>query len=297
MTREEAIKKGYLSRKKVYLKPVPRKGKMVNDPAHSAYFMYEGAFVSFVLPTERKRKILVNPFKSTEEKEFFEKELDIDLNPYKKENNFWSTFRVKFQKDPTSMHTGVELDLSDPVDNLRWRVLNFCPEVAPSWDERLSRPTYRFALVDESYEENKASQDMDEIEEMFSFYGEIKNSLLKMRNFLDVYFMETRQLKEAPLDADKSFLQKEIKNAMDEDKKSFLRVIQDEDYEMKLFIVKCIRAGAIEKKGVNRYDVVGDVAGYKLPQLVNYLKKLKETTDDVYLRLEAQTRPSKKAVE
>ena len=55
MTREEAIRKGYLENRIVFLKPSPRKGKIVKDPEHVGYFMYEGAGVHFVLPTEEHR--------------------------------------------------------------------------------------------------------------------------------------------------------------------------------------------------------------------------------------------------
>lgn len=290
MTREEAIGKGFLLKKKVYLKPVARQGKMVNDPAHTAFFMYDGAFIGFVLPSERNRPVLANPFSSTEEKEYFERELDVDLNPYKKQDNFWKTFKVKFQKSPATMHNGVELDLADPIDNLRWKVLKLCPEVAPSWEERERRPGYRFALVDEDYEGEKAGSELDLIEEMFTFYGTIKKSPVKMRDFLEIYFMTAKKLKEVPDDADALFMQKELKVVMETDKLGFLEVSRDENYAMKLMISKAIRRGAIEKKGVNRYDIVGDTTNWSLIELVNYLKNLKETTDDVYLKLEAQTK-------
>jgi len=293
MTREEAIKKGFLKNKVVYLKPVPRKGKMINDPAHSAYFMHDVAFVYFVLPSERDRPVLKNPFDSTEEKEYFEKELDVDLNPYKRQENFWNSFRVKFQKTPMSMHNGLKLDLSDPIDSLRWRVLRLCPEVSPDWEMRERKPSYRFALVDSDYEDIKAGSELDLIEEMFTFYGEIKNSPVKMRSFLEVYFMTNKKLQEVPDEADKAFLQREIKVAM-EDKDGFLKTSRDENYDLKLLILKAIKRGAIEKKGVNRYDIIGDTSNWTLVELVNYLKKLKETTDDVYLKLEAQTKMSLK---
>ena len=290
MNREEAIRKGFLIKKKVFLKPVARQGKMVNDPAHSAFFMYDGAFIGFVLPSERNRPVLANPFTSTEEKEYFEKELDVDLNPYKKQDNFWKTFKVKFQKSPASMHNGVELDLADPIDNLRWKVLKLCPDVAPSWEERETRPSYRFALVDEDYEGTKAGSELDLIEEMFTFYGTMKKSPVQMRNFLEIYFMETKKAKEVPEEADALFMQKEIKVVMETDKEGFLKVARDEDYPLKLLILKAIKRGAIEKKGINRYDIVGDTANWTLVELVNYLKNLKETTDDVYLKLEAQVK-------
>lgn len=290
MTREEAFKKGFLIKKKVFLKPVPRKGKMVNDPAHSAFFMHDGAWINFVLPTERNRPVLANPFKTNEEKEFFEKELDVDLNPYKRQENFWKTFRVKFQKTPSSMMNGLELDLADPIDGLRWRVLKLCPDVASDWDTRLSRPSYKFALVDGDYEETKASSDLDLIEEMFTFYGTIKQSPVKLRNFLEVYFITKHKSKSVPTDADKAFMQKAIKEVMEDDKEGFLEIANDEHYDLKLLVLKAIQRGAINKTGVNRYDIVGDTSNWNLVELINYLAQLKETTDDVYLKLEARTK-------
>lgn len=288
MTKEEAIAKGYLENRIVYLKPSPRKGKMVTEVNHIAYFMYEGASINFVLPYENNRKVLVNPFKDSEERKFFEQELAVDLNPYKTQENFWFKFRVTFTKSPISMNEGLKLDLSDPLDNLRYRVVKCNDIVAPSWEQRTDKPSYKFALVDEHYEEEKASSDLKIYEEMFTFYGSIKNSTKKMKDFLNVYILETKQLKDIPEEADSKFLQREIKNVMDTDKNGFLRVAHDKDYDIKLFINKAVKAGAIDKHGVNSFSIPGIGTKWGLLEMVNYLKVLKKNTDDTYLRIEAQ---------
>jgi hypothetical protein len=97
-TKAEALQKGYLQNKKVYLKPVIRGGKMITAPEHVAYFQYEGAANWFQLP-KNSLGVLINPFVDEEEKGFFEKTLDLDLNVHKKKDNFWHTFFVKVIKD------------------------------------------------------------------------------------------------------------------------------------------------------------------------------------------------------
>ena len=74
VSREEALEKGYLEDKIVYLKPSPRQGKMIKDPIHVGYFMYEGASVNFVLPKDARGE-LVNVFSSKEEQAYFEAEI------------------------------------------------------------------------------------------------------------------------------------------------------------------------------------------------------------------------------
>ena len=284
----EAIKQGYLENKIVYLRPSPRKGKMVSDPTHVAYFMYDQASIHFVLPMEANRKVLVNPFKSLEERKFFEEQLDTDLNPFKKQGNFWHSFRVSLTKTPSFMHKGLKLDLSEPLDNLRYRVIKAQDIVAPSWEQRTDKPGYKFALVDEDYEEQKAYGELEQFEEIFTFYGTLKGHPKKMKDFLEVYLIDTKQNKEVPLEADSKFLQTEIKGIIDSDKVGFLRVAKDEDYEMKLFITKAVKAGAIEKHGVNSFSIPGETTKWGIQEMTRYLKKAKEETTDTYLRIDAQ---------
>jgi predicted DNA-binding ArsR family transcriptional regulator len=289
LTREEAIKKGYLEKKEVILKPSPRKGRMVSDPNHVAYFMYEGATINFVLPFEKDRKVLMNVFKSNEEREYFESELSVELNPYsEKAKPFWAKFRVQFIKNADSMYTGLKFDLSEPLDNLRYRVTLLAPEVAPSWEKRFDEPTYRFVFLDSDYEETKASSDLQKLEEMFIFYGGIKSSQKKMTEFLEVYLATNKKLKSIPSDADKGFLDKEIRVIMDEDKDGFIAVAKDLDYDIKAFIIAATKVGAIEKQGINKYTIPGETTTWGLLEMVRYIKKLKDETDDTYLKIEAQ---------
>jgi hypothetical protein len=292
ITKEEAFRKGYLQNKKVYLKPVVRGGKMITSPTHVAYFQYEGAGNWFQLPVNG-RGALINPFDNEEEKEFFEKTLDVDLNVNKKKDNFWHTFFVKVIKDYNLMHDGYVFNLSDPMDNLRYRVTKLQPFVAPDWEHRTSRGEYRFALVEEGYAEEKEQTDTNKTIEAYTYLGSIQNSLRQMKDFLGVYYMEKKDMKMVPEDADKDWLKKEVKKVIDEEVDLALKIMNDPQAKIKNLVLQGIRAGAIIKSARNKYDIPGEGTSYTYDELVGYLTNAEEIKADVYLKIAAQIKVSK----
>jgi hypothetical protein len=287
VSREEALEKGFLEDKKVYLKPSPRQGKMIKTPTHVGYFMYEGASHNFVLAKDSRGE-LINVFETQEEREYFETELGVDLNPYKKKDNFWHTFRIKFQKNPITMYEGVKFDLSNPMDNLRVRVLKNCIDVAPTWEERFKYPAYRFALVEEDYEENKASEEAVRNQAIWTYFGSISNNLSKMRDFVSVYLAVSKKIQTVPSNVTKEWLMGEINKIINDDPEGYLKVVNDPHFEMKAFIQAGVGVGAIEKSGVNKYNLPGETVTWQLNEFVEYLEQLKEDSDDVYLKIKAQ---------
>jgi len=292
MTKEEAFKKGFLQDKKIYLKPIVRGGKMINSPEHVAYFQYEGAGNWFQLPVNTLGQ-LINPFDSSEEKEFFEKELDVDLNVNKKKDNFWHTFFVKVTKDYNLMHDGYVFNLADPLDNLRWRVTRLQPHVAPSWELRTSRGEYRFALVEEGYAEEKEQNETNKTIEAYTYLGAIQNSARSLKDFLGVYYMEKQEMKRVPEDAEKDWLKKEVKKVIEEDIDMALKIMNDPQGKIKNFILQGIRAGAVVKSARNKYDLPGEGVSYTYDELISYLTNAEEIKADVYLKIAAQIKVSK----
>jgi len=292
-TTEYGLKEGFLEDRKVILKPIPRGGKMITDPQHTGYFMWEGASKQYCLPVNEYDE-LVNPFKSEEEQLFFSSILDLDLNTHKKKDNFWHEFYVKITKDAKLMSEGITYDLRDPKDNLRVRILQLQKdEIASGWDNRFEKLTYKFALVDEDYQDESNTKEMDIAETVWTFWGGIKSSQKKMKEFLGVYWMTKKVLKSIPKDATKEFLTKEIKQIIDSDIKSVYNIIKDSDADIKYFIFKGIQAGAIMKEGVNTYQIIGDDSQYSLVSFIDHIKFLKESTDPIYQKLEAQINSKK----
>jgi len=287
VSRETALEKGYLEKKVIFLKPSPRGGKMIKAPNHIGYFMYEGAKIRFVIPMNKRGEIL-NVFKSREEQDYFENELGVDLSPHRKKDNFWHTFSIGFSKDPISMHEGMKFDLSDPTDNLRVRILQNCIDVAPTWEQRFASPAYKFALVYEDYEENRASAEATKNQEMWKFFGSVSNNTTKMREFLGVYLADNKKIKTVPADSSKEWLMGELSNLIKEDPDGYLEIVNDPTYEMKAFILNATQVGAVEKAGVNKYVLPGETTSWTHGEFVDYLGQLKENSDDLYLKIKAQ---------
>ncbi len=290
---KDAFQKGYLENKKVYLQPIIRGGRMVTQPEHVAYFQYEGASNWFSLPVDT-RNVLINPFDTEEEKEFFEGTLDTDLSIHKKLDNFWHTFYVKVVKDYVLMSEGFEFDLADPIDNLRYRVIKHQPSVAPDLEHKYHRAEYRFALVEEGYEDEQATDTANYLIEAYTYLGTIQSSAVKMRDFLGLYLMETNADKLVPMDADKKWLLKEIKQVIEKDIKGVLKLAKDSKWENKKLIFDAIVADAIIKEGRNKYKLPGEGVSYTYPELIKYLEQAEKIKSDVYLKLKAQVKMYKK---
>lgn len=288
ITLEEAFKKGFLEEKIIKLKPIPRGGRMIKSPEHIAYFQTEGAANWFQLPEDGKKGGLVNPFTSEEEKKFFEDYLDVNLSVHRKKDNFWHTFFVKVKKDYNLMHSGYEFDLSDPWDNLRYRVTKLQSFVAPSWDKRFSRGDYRFALVDEDFEEAQEVAKTDRTTTAFMKYGEMRNSVPKMKETLGVYFLEKHEMKQVPEDADKEWLQKELYKIVQDETDLFLQILSDDKAKIKHLIVNGMSVGAIVKEARNKYLLPGENVSYTYEELVEYLAGAEKLKEDVYLKIVAQ---------
>lgn len=292
ITKEEAFKKNYLERKKILLKPVIRGGGIIKEPTHMGYFMWEGASIYASLPMT-ERGDLFNIFKDDEEREYFEQVLSLDLSVHKKKENFWRKFTVKITKDGELMYEGKRYDLSDPMDNLRVRVLKVQDFVAPEWDKRYAKGQYKFVLVGEDHEEEQADIELNAMEKVFTYFGSIKDSTKKMKDFLRAYLLEVRSSKEVSDNADKAWLRKEIKGIIDEDRITFLKLCEDSQLELKQFIANGVRVGAIQKEGINKFIIPGETVKYSFPEMVNYVSKLKDETDDAYIKIDTQIKNNK----
>jgi len=280
----------FLENRKVILKPIVKPGGM-NPTGHDGEFMYTGTQIQFVLPYN-VRKGRLESILSPEVQEFFEKELDTDLNIHKKTDNFWFNFRINIRKDDKLMQNGLVLDLSDPIDNLRYKLLKIQPAVAASWSDRFKRGEYRFALVDENELDEGRAKIADRKKEAYMFLGKVEGSKKKMVDFLRVYGKHPQK------DATLEFLKGEIDKIIEEPKEldQMLKVIKDPDYEMKLFLEDAVDAGAITKKSRKYYLPGGDLINPAEPGLkgtVSMLNKYKKEADDIFLKLEAQVRNSK----
>jgi hypothetical protein len=292
-TRKLGIEKGYLQDKKMVLKPVIRTNPMIGDKKeHVLYFMQDGASRWFILPKNEYNE-LYNIFKSDEEAEFFSDLLGQEVHPRKGSDLFWSRLTIKITKNVKFMQDGKTFDMSDPMDNLRVRILRLSDEITEGWEQRYDKPKSKFCLVDEDYEETNSSKEMDIMEAIWTFWGEIKSSPKKMKDFLSVYFMTKRINKMVPEDFSKEQLSAEINKLIKEDSATVYAIINDPDADMKLFLTRAVRCGAIERKGVTGFVIPGDGVEYTAKDMVAHLNVLKQATDTTYIKIDTQIKQAK----
>jgi hypothetical protein len=280
-------KNGILQDKVVRLVAVPRMGAMITDPNHIGYWMYTGTKKSFVLPKSRSRRALYPLLNLTEQK-FFETALGLNLNLYaKKPDNFWHRFSVDIEKTDLFMKEGLLLNLADPLDNLKWRLLKIQPEVAPSWEERYDDGAFNFALVDEAKEMNDKIAKVNKIESAHKFLAKIGSSQTKLYDFLSIYWLQYPTAKRPNSDASLEMLKLQCQDAITTDLDNFLTVAEDSDYDMKLLVHRAMGLGAIDKKIMSKdyFTPEGKFLGNNLVQVISNLKQPEYQED--FLRIKS----------
>lgn len=293
ITRDEAIKKNYLEEKKVLLKPSPRKAnKMgITDPNHIAYFQIDQGSTFFCLP-RTERGDLVNIFKDDNEREFFEKELGLDLNT-SKPGNFFEKFNIQIIKDSKLMREGEEFDLSDPMDNLRVRILKSNPVVAPSWEDRKKKTDYKWAIIDQSKINEEEEIEYGSQADFWMLMGRY-SSTPDMRTALKVFYSSMNIKKTVPSDSTQPMLKRELNSIANDSnlRNSFLNIVGDEMFVIKKMIINAMEAGAIKKEGNDEYLFTGSDETYTFNDIANKLYQLKNDDDNIYFRIKAQIEES-----
>ena len=163
--------------------------------------------------------------------------------------------------------------------------------MAPSWEERHDRGEYKFALVAEDEIVESKARAADKRKEAYIFLGKVEGSQKKMRDFLRVYGKKVSQ------NASPDFLKGEIDSLIEEpvSLSKVLDIINDPDYEMKLFLEDAVDCGAVKKRSKKYYLQGGDPINENEPTLagtIEQLKLYKKNTDDIYLRIDNQIKNS-----
>lgn len=279
-----------LPNKKVKVQPISRANGYF-DENHDGASIFTGAEVSFGLPMKKDSKQLVRIL-NEEEQEFFAKKLNLkleDLDFYNPEAKFWVNFRCKITKE------GIDLDLSEPMDNLKWRLLKVMPVVAPSWGERFDSALYKFALVEAGYEVAEINKKADKTKRAWKAFGRIEDSIEKMTDVLEVYGKRVSKT------ASRDWLQAEITKMIEDNKPKqaggitpldeFLSIVEDPHFETRVLIQKAIAIGAIKKSGKHGYKLAGvdeteENTADNLTEMIEFI--LSPKNQNVKLKIQAQ---------
>lgn len=272
--------------KVISVKPILRvRNPLITDPEHEAFFLFGTATTDYRLPVDRNNSLL-NPFESKEEQKWLEKELDSDLNIYKKRDNFWVKHKVRLGKDNR------RLNLENPKDYLDYLILKANKlYIAPDGDSQKKKATYRYALISEEFETQTAVKGSDKKKLAYKTAAKLEEKgKTAMINFLKVY--GHRVSSESKVE----FLIATIDNIIEEDIDGFLKIVEEKDYDLKLLISNAVDAGAVIKKGRAYFLPGGDAlsAPGLLSTIDNVVLYLKESVNaDIINSLKARIEAKK----
>jgi len=271
--------------KVVKVMPVVRTNGFITDPQHEAAFLVGPATNNYSAPVGKNGGIICPLNRS--EIEYFEdpsksgmSHKSGDLSPYKKDNNFWKTYKVRLDKNPRT------LKLDNPKEYIEYKLLLANSNaIAPSPKESKRKRTYKYMIVSEDHEVNTRLSTQAKLQEAYKFFGKIEDNEEEMKNFLKVYG------KKVPEDAKSKWLKDQLGLVISENLGAFLDIAKDADRKTKLIILEAVDAGIINKDGRKFYLQGGEAlsAPGDVPVMANAVKFLKaKKNQEILLEIKAR---------
>lgn len=299
---EKQVYGTFLQNRIVSIKPVESSGKwgtllVQGQDNKKDPFMYNKTKRSFQVPLNNANlgggvKVILDDQKRVKvqkymesfpngmtQKEFFEKELGVDLNPtLKQEDNFWRTDRrgrVVLTKE------GTTLNLNQSLDMLKYLILLADKmRISPSYDDRTLKATYEFMIVDESKVTTKKLEEANVKANAFVKYAEITNSKTATIGFIKSLG------RTIPATANDEWLKNEVLNIVDSNPTYFLEIVNHPQYAERIFVQEAVEAGAVIRKGEKRYTLDNGAELGDMTDVINYL--LNPDNQEVKLRVKAK---------
>lgn len=238
-----------LRNERVIVRYIPRERGMVTNPKHILYGgMAENATRTFVVP-KLSSGMYVNVLTDAE-KAFLEEIMGLEYNAlsiYKKIDNFWDDSNEKGISRVTLRKQDNYLDLSNPEDYIRYKILIANKDyIAKSIQQLEDNPkaTYQFVIFSEGEDIDNEAEDIDVNMKCYKEYGKIEDDTEKLRLIVEIL-----EGKPTAKNVKVNFLKTRINKLIQSNGKSFLRIVQDPLLDTKVLIKKGTEAGIIVKRG------------------------------------------------
>jgi len=237
-----------------------------------------------------QRRVLIQKYEESypngmTQKEFFEKELGVNLNPtLPQDTNFWRTDRrgrVILTKEGTTLNLNLSLDMLKYHILLSNKML-----ISPSYDERVLKATYEFMIVDESKVTSKKLEEANVKADAYIKFAEITNSRKATVGFIKSLG------RTIPATASDEWLKNEVLNIVDTNPKYFLEIVNHPQYQERIFVQEATEAGAIIRKGEKRYTLDNGSELGDLTDVISYL--MNPDNQEVKLRIKAKIELARK---
>jgi len=262
----------YIRTGRVRVEPVKRSSDWLLPESDSA-FMNTGAKIEYVVPNSLRTGALIDPLAdlTDEQRDRVAKELGFkdgrDLNVNKPKDNYWINRSVILDRN------GKYLNLANVSDYIAYKILRSCKDdIAPSFEERYNKGTFKFALVSEDEESKIKTSKVDIKKEAYMLFGKIDGSAKKMANFLWIYYLTDKEAKRPPNNPNIEYCKTEIGRIIEEKTGVFLSIMSDPEFETKALIQKAINNGFIHRNGMT-FTIFGESSSKNtLEGLIEYLK-------------------------
>jgi len=245
---EEPVVTDFLRDETVTVKYIMRPNPNIKDPKHVGYGgLFNGTEIGIPAPTLDNNKM--KNVLTKKEKAGLESILDVNLSIYsdfwKENNKDHGIFPIYLTKDDTV------LDLSDPWDYIRYKVLTVSPLVANGLDRIRDKATYRFVLVAEGEQTKKDKAAVGNKVLAFEKYVEYKNDKSVLRYILRNLGKYTSQNQKL------DFLQIETAKMIEKDANLFVAITSDPFIRTKVLLEECHEHNVIDLKDKKYYTKDG----------------------------------------
>ena len=260
----------YLENKKVTVKVI-QKYRTGFDKNSDGSTLYTGCKQIYQLPTNQYDRLI--PILTEDEQRFFEEKMGLqkgDLSFTNKDKSFWKDFRITLDKK------GRILDLSNPEDNLAYRVLRVVNPVANS-KEVINVLQHLFYIETDEEEQDNNSKLADRYEEASRLFASISKTDRKMANVLRVLG------KTVTAEANSKWLKAELVKMIEQKAKvpgklnmdDFIKTASDPELDIKVFILDAMEIGEVYVDGSTYKLRSNDIIGYDFMQAVSYFNNPK----------------------
>jgi hypothetical protein len=278
--REKTLESLKFTRKeKVRVMPIIRKNEWLPEN-HDGEFLNQGAKLDIVVPHQENKDHLVDPLNHLDptQKGKLAKKLGLtgaeDLNPLKIKDNYWKNRHVTLKRE------GLILDTSDPYDYIRLCILlSDSDRIAPTWENRNDKFTYKFAVVRESDENKEEERSIDIKRQAYNLYDDVAEDLDALEAILWIRYYEKHGYKKPPAKPTHKWAKVEIGKMIENKPQDFVDIVGQENYETKYLVQKALKQGHLVREGQQiRFKSSANLLGL-FDEVVTYLDDERHAED------------------
>ena len=246
---KEVIRTDFLEDKIVSVKYISKETNGIKDVKHVAFGgLLNGAEIAIPAPTmdnQKMKNILTNV-----EKEGLEHLLNgVNLSIY---GDFWKEGGKAYEMGILPIYLGkdeMRLDLSDPYQYIKYKVLLACPIVADSLDAVRHRATNRFVLTSASEQMAKEIDKVGNKVQAYKLYVKYEEDKEVLRYTLRNLGRNTNRSHKI------DFLQSELHKELEKNPSLLCSIMGDEFLKTKVLLETCYEYGAINKRDKKFYTL------------------------------------------